>query len=100
MATLPVTAYLTHASVRQWGQVGLEPSIVAVTSLQQREQQYFRIGLLVSGFMTSVASVNFGERRGHTWREWKPEFKEGRCPPLDVPPCSLSHFVKSCHRRL
>jgi hypothetical protein len=28
------------------------------------------------------------ERIGHPRRERKPEFKEGRCPPLDVPTCS------------
>ena len=29
-----------------------------------------------------------GERLGHPRREGKPEFKEGRYPPLDEPACS------------
>ena len=31
--------------------------------------------------------ILFGERIGHPRRGGKPEFKEGRYPPLDVPAC-------------
>ena len=32
----------------------------------------------------------FTQRLAHPRREWKPEFKEGRYPPLDVPSCSAA----------
>jgi hypothetical protein len=35
---------------------------------------------------------NLHDRLGHPRREWKPEFKLGRYPPLDVTSCSLSRF--------
>jgi hypothetical protein len=36
--------------------------------------------------------IFLGERLGHPRRERKPEFKEGRYPPLDVPSCCALGF--------
>jgi hypothetical protein len=48
-----------------------------------------RIVILVG----ALRIILLAERLGHPRREWKPEFKEGRYPPLDVPACSLLFLV-------
>ena len=52
-------------------------------------------------FRDAVHGLNIlGQRLGHPRREWKPEFKEGRCPPLDVPSCWPLHFGSKCLGKL
>jgi len=46
---------------------------------------------LISGCVGSIDY--FAQRIGHPRREWKLEFKQGRCPPLDVLPCSVFFMI-------
>jgi hypothetical protein len=42
-------------------------------------------------------SIIYAERLAHPRRGWKPEFKEGRYPPLDGASCSPSYCPSSIH---
>jgi hypothetical protein len=44
---------------------------------------------MLQGCRLRLLSLVSAERLGHPRRKWKPGFKEGRYPPLDVPSCSL-----------
>jgi hypothetical protein len=46
-------------------------------------------------FMAGRRCHFFSERLAHPRRGWKPEFKEGRCPPLDGASCSPFCFMVS-----
>ena len=44
-----------------------------------------------------IVFIDLVERLAHPRRGWKPEFKEGRCPPLDGAACSLCIIVLASH---
>lgn len=73
----------SHEHARKTVELGLSVDTGREALLHMRQETGWESrAVLPSSFLA--------QRLGHPRRIWKPEFKEERCPPLDVPTCCAS----------